>query len=74
VEGYEIYVENSFQNRVIMSILLKAIPGAMAELSINLEAGLDRINIDNIEVDIGHWYLINGELVSAPDARVDNLP
>jgi hypothetical protein len=72
VERFEISVEKSFQSRVIQNSLMKAVPGAIAELSMNVEStkGED----GETEFSVGDWYLINNELVQALDPRVTDLP
>jgi hypothetical protein len=72
VERFEVSVEKSFQSRVIQNSLMKAVPGAIAELSMNVEStkGED----GETEFSVGDWYLINNELVEAPDPRVAGLP
>lgn len=75
VENFELSVLDSFQDRVFYSTITKYLPNAMAELSINVEEIQDVLSGDDTKrINIGHWYLVDGELVQAPDPRVDNLP
>ncbi|KAH8746169.1 P-loop containing nucleoside triphosphate hydrolase protein [Hyaloscypha sp. PMI_1271] len=74
VEHFELYVTGSFQTRVIISTMEKAVPCALAELSINISKKHDNINNNNIELDIGTWYLSpDGDLISEFDAGAANL-
>ena len=72
VERLELSVERSFQSRIIQNSLMKAVPGAIAELSMNVESSKGEDG--EIEFSVGDWYLINNELVQAPDPRVAGLP
>jgi hypothetical protein len=72
VERFEVSVEKSFQSRVIQNSLMKAVPGAIAELSMNVES--TKVEDGETEFSVGDWYLINNELVQAPDPRVAGLP
>lgn len=72
VERFELSVERSFQSRVIQNSLMKAVPGAIAELSMNVERSKGEDG--ETEFSVGEWYLINHELVQAPDPRVAGLP
>ena len=75
VERFELSVEGSFQSRQIQNSIMKAIPGAMAELTLNVnevENTMDEAG--EKEFSIGEWYLVENELVQAPDPRVANLP
>jgi hypothetical protein len=77
VEEFEIYVENSFQNRVIQNTVFKTLPGAMAELSINLEEVDETFSspLDEKMLEISEdWYLIDDELVKGGDPRMAHLP
>jgi hypothetical protein len=54
---------------------MKAIPGAMAELTLNVNEVENTMGEDGEkEFSIGEWYLIENELVQAPDLRVAGLP
>ncbi|KAM0123353.1 hypothetical protein ACHAP3_011196 [Botrytis cinerea] len=74
-ENYEFSVANSFQNRQNQSNILKALPNAMAELSINLSEEVDETAVEDAQYKItcDGWYLLNGELIQAPDPRLDDL-
>ena len=73
VENFELSVPNSFQNRVISTMIRKSLPGLIAELRINITQSVDN-NVGDQKLSIGHWYLIDNELIQAPDPRVDGLP
>ncbi|KAG4423987.1 hypothetical protein IFR04_002829 [Cadophora malorum] len=84
VENYEITNVNSFQNRVVLNTLYKAVPGAMAELSVNIKNKskaegdeLPEVEDDfeekELKIDSPGWYLINDELIQAPDPRLDGI-
>jgi hypothetical protein len=76
VENLELSVPGSFQDRIIHNTITKSLPAAMAELSINVQEVDDGpVDTDNnTSINIGSWYLVDGELVQAPDLRVNNLP
>jgi hypothetical protein len=75
VERFELSVYGSFQDRQIQNSIMKAIPGAMAELTLNVNEEEDTMGDDGEKVfTIGDWYLIENELVQAPDPRVFGLP
>lgn len=61
VQRFELSVERSFQSRVIQNSLMKAVPGAIAELSMNVESSKGEDG--ETEFSVGEWYLINHELV-----------
>jgi hypothetical protein len=72
VEHFELVNVYSFHNSVIIKTLDQAVPGVLAELSIFVDEkqvtdGLD----DQFEVDMGDWFLIDGELVRSPDNRIN---
>jgi hypothetical protein len=73
VENFELSVENSFQNRVINDMISKSLPGAMAELTLNVGEVEVTFGDDEKLVDIGRCFLINNELIRAPDPRVNHL-
>lgn len=76
VENFEFSVVNSFQNRQIRTNILKALPGAMAELTINIRANPSHEDEDEepvAECEFATWYLHDGILIQAPDPRLENL-
>jgi len=78
VEKFELSVEQSFQNRQIQNSLRKAIPGALAELSVDVEETNNRDaeegDTEKKQYNIGDWYLVDGDLIQGPDPRVNHLP
>jgi hypothetical protein len=72
VENFELSVENTFQDRIIHNTIMKSLPGAMAELTVNVQEVEDE-GLDERTIDIGVWYLIHDELIQAPDPRVSHL-
>nr|KIN05539.1 hypothetical protein OIDMADRAFT_23938 [Oidiodendron maius Zn] len=76
VENLEVTVENSFQNRIMRTTIMKSLPGAMAHLTINVGEVNDSFATgnDDDDIEIGEWFLVDGELIQKPDPRVDNLP
>lgn len=73
VERFELSVESSFQDRQSMNLLMKALPGAIAELAMNVYE-YDQLDEDGEkEFSVGDWYLIGGELVQGPDPRVTGI-
>lgn len=73
IENFELLVLNSFQNRVISTMIRKSLPGLVAELRINITESIDH-DTDDVTLSVGHWYWVKGELIQAPDPRVDHLP
>lgn len=78
VEVFEINNVNTFQNRIIRNSIEKALPGTIAELDIDISlkppsksTGLQK---EDSQLDIGTWFVVDDELVQAPDPRVDSLP
>lgn len=71
VERFQLSVENSFQSRIIQNALRKAIPGATAELAVNMTGTINR---GEVTYAISSWYRVGDELIEAPDPRVDSLP
>lgn len=65
---------NSFQNRVISTMIRKSLPGLIAELRINITQQPDNNDMGDKALSIGHWYLVGNELIQGPDPRVDALP
>ena len=45
----------------------------MAELRINITESVDQ-DTDDVTLSVGRWFWVNGELIQAPDPRVDHLP
>jgi SNF2 family DNA or RNA helicase len=74
VENFELSVPNSFQNRVISTMIRKSLPGLIAELRINITQQPDNNDMGDKALSIGHWYLVGNELIQGPDPRVDALP
>lgn len=76
VENFEFSVVNSFQNRQIQTNIVKALPGAMAELTINIRASLSHEDDDKdpvAECEFATWYLHDGVLIQTSDPRLENL-
>ena len=76
VEEFDIYVKGTFQYRMIANNIEKAVPGALAEYSFNIEQGENQFlrPDDNVQLELPqNWFLINGELVSEDDPRTANL-
>lgn len=75
VEVFEVNNTNSFQSKVIQNTVKKALAGTIAELDVdtNIKDTMEvtGIPVDDTEINIGKWYIIEGELVRAPDPRVE---
>jgi hypothetical protein len=57
-----------------MSTLEKAIPCALVKLSINISKKIDNIHNRDVELEIGTWYLLRGDLINFEDERAVSIP
>jgi hypothetical protein len=76
VESCELTNKTSFQVRQLQGNLMKAVPGAVAELDLGLEmSNTDTGNDEDQELVCSReqFYLVNGEIIEAPDPRLDGL-
>lgn len=72
VEQFELSVDNTFQSRIIQNALRKAVPGTIADLTMEVEE-IDDDNFTKV-FSIGRWYRVGDQLIEAPDHRVNHLP
>lgn len=63
MEGSELSITNSFQNRVINSTVVKVIPKTISQLDINIEHDGFALLNESETFYIGYWYQIDGQLV-----------
>jgi hypothetical protein len=67
VENLEVMVENSFQNRIMRTTIMKSLPGVMAHLTINVGEVNDSFATgnDDDDIEIGERFLVDGELIQS---------
>jgi hypothetical protein len=51
-------------------MIRKSLPGLMAELRVSITEFTDDNNSDDVKLSVGHWYLIDNELIKALDPLV----
>ena len=74
VENFELSVPSSFQDRVFHNTIIKSLPTAMAEVTFNVQEVEGTSSNDEVKgINIGRWFLVDGELVQAPDERGNHL-